>query len=227
MMLHVPAVLSGEALADIRTRLSAAGWGDGKVTAGPQSGAVKRNLQLAQDSAEARELGTLVLKALDRSPLFVSAALPARIFPPLFNKYAPGMDFGSHIDNAIRGVGPGMAPIRTDLSATLFLSDPASYQGGELVIEDAYGAPAIKLAAGDMILYPATSRHLVRPVTSGERVACFFWVQSLVKDAGERAMLFDLDQTIQRLSADLGANREEVLRLTGHYHNLVRKWGAP
>ena len=227
MMLHIPNVVTGEALADIRQRLDAAQWGDGKVTAGPQSGAVKRNLQLATDGVEAREIGTMVLQALDRSALFRSAALPARICPPLFNKYAPGMDFGSHIDNAIRGLGPGVMPIRTDISATLFLSDPASYQGGELVIEDAYQQPAIKLAAGDMFLYPATSRHLVRAVTSGERVACFFWVQSLVKDAGERALLFDLDQTIQRLSADLGANREEVLRLTGHYHNLVRKWGAP
>lgn len=226
MLLHVPAVLSAEALSVFRTRLAEARWDDGRVTAGPQSGAVKHNQQLPQDSEAARELGERVLTALDRTPLFLSAALPARVFPPLFNRYAEGMDFGAHIDNAIRRVPGSRISIRTDLSATLFLNPPESYDGGELVIQDTYGTQSVKLAAGDMILYPATSRHRVMPVTRGERLACFFWVQSLVGDDSERTMLFELDRAIQALGSS-DPNHPEILRLTGLYHNLVRKWGTP
>jgi PKHD-type hydroxylase len=225
MLIQVPAVLSDQAAAEVRARLAEADWADGRVTAGPQSGAVKRNQQLPQDSVLASELGAMVLAALDRAPPFIGAALPARIFPPLFNRYADGMDFGTHIDNAIRRVPGSRLSIRTDLSATLFLNPPESYDGGELVIEDSYGIHSVKLKAGDMILYPATSRHRVMPVTRGERLACFFWVQSMVKDDAERAMLFDLDRAIQILGA-ANSNHPQILRLTGLYHNLVRKWGV-
>jgi PKHD-type hydroxylase len=226
MLVHAPAVLAADDVAYIRAVLAEAPWGDGRVTAGPQSGAVKHNQQLPEDSEVARDLGDRVLAALDHAPRFLSAALPARVFPPLFNRYAEGMDFGTHIDNAIRRVPGSRLSIRTDLSATLFLTPPENYDGGELVIEDTYGVQSVKLTAGDMILYPATSRHRVMPVTRGERLACFFWVQSLVKDDSERAMLFELDRSIQILGAGT-ANHPEILRLTGLYHNLVRKWGAP
>jgi PKHD-type hydroxylase len=224
MLLHIPAVLSDETLTEVSARLMDAVWDDGKITAGQQSGAVKHNLQLAEDSAEARALGDMVLAGLDRSALFWSAALPARVYPPLFNRYETGMGFGSHIDNAIRKVPGTRGRLRTDVSATLFLSPPESYDGGELLIE---GHAPVKLPAGDMLLYPATSRHHVRPVTRGARLASFFWIQSMVKDAAERDHLFEMDQSIQTLSAIHGANDPEVLRLTGLYHNLVRKWGAP
>lgn len=223
MLLHIPGVLSAEALAQISARLEGASWGDGRATAGPQSGAVKNNLQLPEDSEAARALSDLVLAALDRSALFWSAALPARIYPPMFNKYESGMGFGSHIDNAIRKIPGSRGRIRTDVSATLFLSAPESYDGGELMI----GERPVKLPAGDMVLYPATSLHHVRPVTRGARVASFFWVQSMVKDESERGLLFELDQSVQALGAIHDANDPEVLRLTGLYHNLVRKWGAP
>lgn len=226
MLIKVSGVLSLEEAKHIRVRLAQAPWSDGRVTAGPQSAAVKRNRQLPQDCREASELGEVVLAALNRAPLFLSAALPSQVFPPLFNRYAEGMDFGAHIDNAIRRVPGSRISIRTDLSATLFLNAPEDYDGGELMIEDTYGAHSVKLAAGDLVLYPATSRHRVLPVRRGERLACFFWVQSLVKEDSERAMLFDLDQAIQALGA-AGSNHPEILRLTGLYHNLVRKWGAP
>lgn len=226
MLLHVPGVLSAETLAQFEVRLTKAHWGDGRVTAGPQSGAVKNNLQLPEASVESSALGQLVLTALDRSPSFISACLPARVYPPLFNRYAAGMGFGSHIDNAIRKVPGSHARIRTDVSATLFLSPPESYEGGELVIEDTFGEEAVKLASGDMVLYPATSRHHVRPVTRGVRIACFFWVQSMVKDDAERALLYDLDRSIRSL-ASRDSNHPDVLRLTGIYHNLIRKWGEP
>lgn len=223
MLLHVPSLLTPGELAAMRARLASATWGDGRVTAGHQSVRVKDNLQLPQDSADAREMGVTVLGALERNALFVSAALPARIFPPLFNRYEPGMGFGAHIDNAIRQVPGTPLRIRTDISATLFLSAPEDYDGGELIIEDTYGTQSVKLAAGDMVLYPATSLHRVAPVTRGARIAAFFWVQSLVKDDAERAMLFQLDRSIMALPQDHAA----VLQLTGLYHNLVRKWGAP
>jgi PKHD-type hydroxylase len=226
MLVHVPGVLSADEARQVCASLAGASWGDGRVTAGAQSGAVKHNQQLPEESREARELGEKVLAALNRAPVFLSAALPSQVFPPLFNRYAEGMNFGAHIDNAIRRVPGSRFSIRTDLSATLFLTPPQDYDGGELVIEDTYGTRSVKLAAGDMILYPATSRHRVTPVTRGERLACFFWVQSLVKEDSERALLFDLDQAIQALGAG-DPNHPEILRLTGVYHNLVRKWGAP
>jgi PKHD-type hydroxylase len=227
MQLHIPGVLSAEALAQIDASLAEAPWDNGRITAGPQSGAVKNNLQLPENSPEARALGEMVLAALDRSSLFWSAALPARVYPPLFNKYQGGMKFGSHIDNAIRKLPGSIARIRTDLSATVFLSDPETYDGGELVMETGLGAQPIKLPAGDMVLYPATSLHHVRPVTRGARLASFFWVQSLVQDDAERTLLFEMDQSVQALGAIHGTNDPEVLRLTGLYHNLVRKWGKP
>lgn len=227
MLVHVPEVLSAETLALFNARLAGAPWGNGRVTAGPQSGAVKNNLQLPENCAEARDLGDIVLKALDRSTKFWSATLPARVYPPLFNKYSEGMGFGSHIDNAIRKIPGSRGRVRTDVSATLFLNPPESYDGGELVIEDAFGEKTVKLPAGDMVIYPATSRHHVRPITCGARIASFFWIQSMVKDDAERAMLFEFDQSIQALTEERGANDAEVLRLTGLYHNLVRKWGEP
>jgi PKHD-type hydroxylase len=223
MLLHVPSLLTPGERDAMRTRLASVTWGDGRVTAGHQSVRVKDNLQLAQDSSDAREMGITILSALERSALFMSAALPARIFPPLFNRYEPGMGFGTHIDNAIRQVPGTPVRIRTDISATLFLSAPEDYDGGELIVEDTYGTQTVKLAAGDLVLYPATSLHRVAPVTRGARIAAFFWVQSLVKDDGERTMLFQLDRSIMALPQDNPA----VLQLTGLYHNLVRKWGAP
>jgi PKHD-type hydroxylase len=227
MQLHIPGVLSAGVLAQISAGLAEAPWDNGRITAGPQSGVVKNNLQLPENTSETRALGDMVLAALDRSSLFWSAALPARVYPPLFNKYQGGMEFGSHVDNAIRKMPGSAARIRTDLSATVFLSDPKTYDGGELVMETGLGAQSIKLPAGDMVLYPATSLHHVRPVTRGARLASFFWVQSLVQDDGERALLFELDQSVQALGAIHGTNDPEVLRLTGLYHNLVRKWGTP
>lgn len=224
MLLTVPKVLSEAELAGMRDRLSTAPWSDGKITAGHQSVKAKENLQLPEDSVEARELGAVVVRALERSPLFIAAALPRRIFPPLFNRYESGMTFGTHIDNAIRQV-PGIANrIRTDVSATLFLSDPASYDGGELVVEDTFGIHNAKPAAGDLVLYPATSLHRVAPVTRGTRLAAFFWIQSMVRSDEERTLLFNLDRAIASLSQAV-PNNPELVRLTGVYHNLIRKWG--
>jgi PKHD-type hydroxylase len=214
-------VLTASEAKHCREVLAAAPWADGRVTAGHQSARAKNNLQLPQDSAEARELGELVLNALDRNPVFISAALPAHIYPPLFNKYEGGMSFGDHVDNAIRPV-PGLARrVRTDLSATLFLAAPEDYEGGELIVD---GAPGVKLSAGDLFLYPATSVHRVAPVTRGARLAAFFWVQSLVRSAEDRALLFELDQAIVDLSRERPGD-PALVKLTGVYHNLVRKWG--
>jgi PKHD-type hydroxylase len=226
MLLHIPAVLSAEAVMQIGARLAIASWNNGRVTAGNQSGAVKHNLQLPEEDVETKALSELVLRALDHSSHFISAALPARVYPPLFNKYIPGMGFGPHIDNAIRSVTGTRHRIRTDISATLFLSAPETYDGGELVVEGTYGTQSVKFAAGDMVLYPATSLHQVMPVTRGERLAAFFWVQSMIHDDAERTMLFQLDSSIQSLGASLGVNHPDVLRLTGLYHNMVRKWGV-
>jgi PKHD-type hydroxylase len=226
MLVQIPHVLDDATLAQMRTRLAEAAWVDGRVTAGHQSARVKENVQLAEDSAEARELGDIVLRALERNGLFISAALPRSVFPPLFNKYEPGMGFGAHVDNAIRQIGDSGRRIRTDVSATLFLSAPEDYDGGELIVEDTYGNHSLKLPAGHMILYPATSLHRVAPVTRGARIASFFWIQSLVKDDSERTILFELDRTI----AELGQTSPEnpaLVRLTATYHNLVRKWSAP
>jgi PKHD-type hydroxylase len=223
MLLTIPDVLSGEQVAAARDELGRAEWTDGRVTAGHQSTRVKHNLQLPEDHPAARSLGDVIVAALQRNPLFISAALPSRIFPPLFNQYAGGHSFGSHVDNAIRQLTGTPYRIRTDLSATLFLSQPEEYDGGELAVEDTYGVHTVKLPAGHMVLYPSTSLHHVRPVTRGARISSFFWIQSLVRDDGARTLLFDLDTAIQRLNADVPEHPAAV-QLTGVYHNLVRRW---
>lgn len=225
MLLHVQNVLDTAQLAHCREQLAAAQWADGRITAGYQSARAKDNGQLAQDDPVARELGALVLAALGRSPTFFAGALPRRIYPPLFNRYAGGQAFGSHIDNAIRydRSRQPAEPLRTDLSATLFLSAPEEYDGGELVIEDSFGTHQVKLPAGDLVLYPGSSVHRVMPVTRGARVASFFWIQSLVRSQSQRRMLFDLDIAIQQLTARL-PDASELVHLTGVYHNLLREW---
>ena len=228
MMVHVPNLLSAEQVAYVRGVLSGSDWVDGKVTAGAQSAVEKHNLQLPEDSPAARALGEIILSALGRNERFMSAALALRVFPPLFNRYDVGMGFGTHIDNAIRFVKPSLASgnpirVRTDLSATLFLTDPAAYDGGELVVEDTFGSHKVKLPAGDLVLYSATSRHHVTPVTRGSRWSSFFWIQSMVRDEAARTMLFELDTAIQGLRGKVGDD-PEVVRLTGLYHNLVRRW---
>lgn len=224
MLIHVPKVLAPEQVRALRERLDHAGdaWVDGRATAGWSGAPVKRNRQIAEHTPLARELGDVVLAAIERNPLFISAALPNQVYPPLFNRYEGGMTFGSHVDGAVR-VLPNGLKLRTDVSVTLFLSSPDEYDGGELVVEDTYGVQEVKLPAGDMIVYPATSLHEVRPVTRGARVASFFWVQSLVRDDTRRALLFDMDTAIQRLNAsdaDAAARRS----LVGCYHNLLRLW---
>jgi len=228
MMVKIPALLSPDQVAQMRNLMAKAEWVDGRVTAGAQSADAKHNLQIPENSPEARALGDVILTALGRNELFTSAALALRVFPPLFNRYDGGMNFGSHIDNSIRFVKSSLgtgAPIRvrTDMSATLFLTDPADYDGGELVIEDIYGEHRAKLPAGDMILYSATSRHHVTPVTRGSRWSSFFWIQSMVRDESARLMLFEMDKAIQGLRKQVGDN-DEVVTLTGLYHNLVRRW---
>jgi len=223
MIVRVPALLSAEQLAAARALLADAPWGDGRATAGHQSARVKENLQLPEDCDASRELRDVVMAALERNPLFMAAALPARVFPPLFNRYDVGQNFGAHVDNAIRIVTDTARRIRTDISATLFLSGPEDYDGGELIVEDTYGVHAVKLGAGDMVLYPATSLHRVTPVTRGCRIAAFFWVQSMVKDDGRRSILFDLDRSIAELTQAAPEN-PALVRLTACYHNLVRRW---
>jgi PKHD-type hydroxylase len=223
MLLQIPDILSPDQVTAARQRLDAASWIDGRVTAGHQSARAKDNLQLPEDSPLARELGDEILGALQRSSLFIAAALPSRVFPPLFNRYQGGQSFGNHVDNAIRHVAGTPVRIRTDLSATLFLSRPDEYDGGELVVEDTYGVHSVKLPAGHLVLYPATSLHHVRPVTRGARVASFFWIQSMVRDDGERTLLFDLDSAIQQLTATQ-ADHPVAVPLTGVYHNLIRRW---
>ena len=222
MLLQIESVLSADQVAQFRGRLAQSDWVDGKVTAGEQSARAKRNLQVPEDAPVARELGEIILTALGRNPEFVSAALPLKVFPPLFNRYDAGMAFDTHVDNAIRFAGP--VRYRTDISATLFLTDPEDYEGGELIIEDSFGEHAVKLAAGDMILYPASSLHRVAPITAGSRWASFFWAQSMVKSAEQRALLFNLDQTIQALSLRIGQGDPEVVSLAGTYNNLLRTW---
>jgi len=227
MLLPIPDVLTTAQVQTVRTRLAAADWADGRITAGHQSGKAKDNAQLPESSPVARELGALVLEALSRNTTFFSAALPRRIYPPLFNRYAGGQAFGTHVDNAIRyDRSSGRAePVRTDLSATLFLSDPTDYDGGELVIEDTFGTQRVKLAAGDMVLYPGTSLHQVLPVTRGERLACFFWVQSMVREDAQRQLMFDLDVSIRQLT-QATPDHPALVRLTGVYHNLLRRWAT-
>jgi PKHD-type hydroxylase len=223
LLLQIPDLLGAQELAHCKRALAEAQWVDGRVTAGHQSAQVKHNLQIAEDSPLARELGKIVLTAVSRNALFISAALPNRIFPPLFNCYEAGHAFGTHVDNAIRVVGASGARVRTDVSATLFLSEPDDYEGGELVIEDTYGAHSVKLPAGGLVLYPASSLHHVRPITRGRRIASFFWIQSMVRDDSQRALLFDLDTAIRGLGADQPAH-PSLVQLTGVYHNLLRTW---
>lgn len=224
MLVKVEAVLSKEEVAHCRSVLEGTQWVDGKITAGAQSALAKHNLQVPEDAPQARALGELVLRALARSQGFNSAAVPFRVFPPLFNRYDVGMSFGAHVDNAIRFIAGPNVRVRTDLSATLFLSEPEAYDGGELVIEDTYGTQSVKFAAGDMVLYPATSLHRVEEITRGSRWASFFWIQSMVKDDGARTLLYQLDQSIIKTRADLGDKHDAVLGLTAVYHNLLRKW---
>lgn len=222
MLIRIPAVLSPEEVAHCRTVLGAATWADGRATAGAQSALAKHNLQVPEDAPEARELGVLILGKLGRNEAFVAAGLPLRVFPPLFNRYDVGMGFGAHVDNTIRFAGS--VRFRTDLSATLFLSDPADYDGGELVVIDTYGEQAVKLPAGDMVLYPASSVHRVNPVTRGSRWASFFWAQSMVADDGRRALLYEMDRAIQALGRQVGLGDPSLVSLTGAYHNLLRMW---
>jgi PKHD-type hydroxylase len=226
MLLVVPKVLSSEQLNRCREKLTAADWVDGKVTAGYQGAPLKQNRQLPEDAPLTRELSDLVLAALERNPLFISAALPARVYPPMFNRYEGGGHFGSHVDNAVRLLPGTGIKIRTDISATLFLADPGDYDGGELLIEDTYGTHSVKLPAGDMVLYPSSSLHKVTPVTRGARLASFFWVQSMVRDDAQRTLLFDLDNAIQRLNA-AAADETARAHLIGCYHNLLRMWSEP
>lgn len=228
MLLQIPHVLTAEQVLTCRHLLSQADWADGKITAGHQSAKAKHNLQLPEGHPIAQQLAAMILDALQQNPLFISAALPLKIFPPLFNCYQSGGHFGLHVDNAIRDVRSldgqrVIERVRTDISATLFLSEPDEYEGGELLIEDTYGAKSVKLPAGHMILYPSTSLHKVNPVTQGARIASFFWIQSLVRDDAQRTVLFDLDQSIQQLNT-VATEHPSLVQLTGVYHNLLRMW---
>jgi PKHD-type hydroxylase len=223
LLLAIPDVLTAEQVAQARAVLSAAEWVDGRVTAGHQSSRTKDNVQIPENHPAARQLGELILNALGQNALFISAALPSRVFPPLFNRYGGGQSFGTHVDNAIRQVTATGNRMRTDLSATLFFAHPDEYDGGELVLEDTYGTHSVKLPAGHMVLYPSTSLHHVRPVTRGARVSSFFWIQSMIREDSQRTLLFDLDMAIQRLNRDM-ADHPSAVQFTGIYHNLLRQW---
>lgn len=223
MLLSIPDVLDSEQVSAARCCLRAATWVDGRVTAGHQSLRAKHNRQLAEGDPVAREWGERIVAALERQPLFLAAALPLRVFPPLFNRYDVGESFGAHVDNAVRQLARSPLLVRTDLSATLFLSAPEDYDGGELVVEDTYGVHSVKLPAGHLVLYPSSSLHHVRPVTRGTRLASFFWIQSMIRDDGQRTLLFDLDNAVRGLGVDV-PDHAGVLQLTGVYHNLLRRW---
>jgi PKHD-type hydroxylase len=223
MLIQIPDVLTAEQVAQCRQILDAADWVDGRVTAGFQSARTKNNMQLPEDHPAAEQLRNLILASLERNSLFMAAALPSKVFPPLFNRYEGGQSFGNHVDNAIRQVRGTSHRIRTDLSATLFLAAPSEYEGGELIIEDTYGVHTVKLPIGHMILYPASSLHHVRPVTHGARLASFFWIQSMVRDDGQRTLLFDLDMGIQSVTQQM-PDHPSTVQLTGVYHNLLRRW---
>lgn len=223
MLIEIEGVLSADELAGAREQLLAQDWVDGKITAGVQSAVVKHNRQLAEDNVFGQQLGELILRRLSDNPLFMSAALPKRIYPPLFNRYAGGEAFGLHVDNAVRGIKGVRERVRTDLSATLFLADPDTYDGGELVIRDTFGERRVKLAAGNMVLYPGSSLHRVEAVTRGERLGAFFWLESLVREDSQRSILLDMDVAIQRLTSQ-NADAQSLLELTGAYHNLLRRW---
>ena len=224
MLLTIPNLLSKTQVTQCRAALDQAEWVDGNITSGPQSALAKNNRQIAEGTPLARQIGDLIQDALGANPLFISAALPLKVFPPLFNRYDSGHAFGTHVDNAVRHLRGTNFRIRSDLSATLFLSEPEEYDGGELTIEDTYGVQRVKLAAGDMVLYPSTSLHHVTPVTRGARVSSFFWIQSMVRDDGQRTLLFQMDAAIQQLVAELGNADARVISLTGVYHNLLRRW---
>jgi len=223
MLITIPDVLTPQQVVEARQILDQAEWVDGRVTAGHQSAQAKDNVQIPEGHPAARQLGDMILGALGKNPLFMSAALPLRVFPPLFNKYSGGQSFGTHVDNAIRQIPGTPHRIRTDLSATLFFAGPEEYDGGELCVEDAYGVKKVKLPPGHMVLYPSTSLHHVTPVTRGARICSFFWLQSMIRDDGQRTLLFDLDMGIQRISADHPGHPSAV-QLTGVYHNLLRQW---
>ena len=224
MLIAIPGLLDASGVARVREIVDAGEWVDGNVTSGPQAALAKKNEQLVEASAAAREAGGIVLDALGKSPLFIAAALPLKIFPPLFNRYAGGHEFGIHVDNAVRIQRGSEFRVRSDLSITVFLEDPGEYEGGELLVEGQFGAQSVKLPAGDAILYPSSSLHKVTPVTRGCRVASFFWIQSMVRDDGARRLLFDLDSAVQRLAGQLGQDDRSVVELTGVYHNLLRRW---
>jgi PKHD-type hydroxylase len=224
MLIQIPEVLSAAELAEVRRLIERAEWIDGNATSGAQAALAKRNRQLPEESPAAKRAGEIVLDALGRNSTFMAAALPAKVWPPLFNRYSGGEQFGMHVDNAVRIKRGGVERLRSDLSATLFLADPESYEGGELTVEDTYGAHAVKLAAGDLILYPASSLHHVTAVTAGERIASFFWIQSMVRDDTQRRVLFDLDVAVQRLASEVGQSHASLVALTGTYHNLLRMW---
>jgi len=224
MLLQIPQVLSSERAAQLRARIDAAQWVDGNATAGHQSSQVKRNEQLPEEAPIAREAGEVVMAAVARNQLFFSAALPRQVYPPLFNRYAGDMEFGNHVDGAVRIHQPTNRRMRADISATLFLTPPEDYDGGELLIEDTYGTHCVKLAAGDMVIYPATSLHRVTPVTRGARLSSFFWIESMVRDDARRALLFDMDMALVRLNQQTPGH-PSLVSLTGCYHNLLRMWG--
>ena len=224
MLIAIPDLLDAAQVAAIRALIDPADWVDGNITSGPQSAMAKRNLQLPEDCAAAQQAGQMILAALSHSPLFIAAALPLKIFPPLFNSYAGGQAFGVHVDNAVRiQAGTGFR-VRSDMSMTLFLESPEAYDGGELTIETNFGVQQIKLPAGHAVLYPSSSLHRVEPVTRGRRVASFFWLQSMIRDDAARQLLFDLDRSVQGVAAQMGQDHGEVIRLTGVYHNLLRRW---
>ncbi|QEY64534.1 Fe2+-dependent dioxygenase [Metapseudomonas lalkuanensis] len=223
MLLHIPGIFTTDEATRIREALEQAEWVDGKVTAGYQSAKAKNNQQLAEGDPLAREISTAMLQRLWNNPLFVSAVLPNKVYPPLFNRYSGGGAFGYHIDNAVRAIKGSPEQVRTDVSATLFFSEPESYDGGDLVIQDTYGEHRVKLAAGDLVVYPASSLHQVEPVTRGARLASFFWIQSMIREDSQRALLFEMDQSIQSLARDV-ADHPALVRLTGNYHNLLRRW---
>jgi PKHD-type hydroxylase len=223
MLLHIPDILTADQVVECRKALGDAAWEDGRATAGYQSARVKNNQQLPELHPTAQRLGDMILMSLERNPLFMSGALPQKVVPPLFNRYENSQAYGNHIDGAIRPVAGTPHRVRTDLSATLFLTAPEDYDGGELIIEDTFGAQRVKLPAGHMILYPGSSLHRVEPVTRGVRICAFFWIQSMVRDDGQRRMLFELDTTIQQLAATV-TDQAPVVKLTNIYHNLLRQW---
>jgi PKHD-type hydroxylase len=227
MLICIPDILASDELTRAREILDKAEWLDGRVTAGHQSAQAKDNMQIAEGSQAWRDLGDMILKALGKNPIFLSAALPLHVFPPLFNRYSGGQSFGTHVDNAIRQIPGSPHRIRTDISATLFFAEPDEYDGGELTVEDTYGVQKVKLPAGHMVLYPATSLHHVTPVTRGARICSFFWIQSMLRDDAQRSLLFDLDLAIQRLGRDApneSSAKQIAVQLTGVYHNLLRQW---